>query len=190
MATQHIYSNAENVSIDPTGTVNILSHDGAVAGLQLAGTLITATAAEINRVCDVSAKIVNVTASTVILAAASHESKIVTLNRAAGIAVTLPASTGSGAVYRLYIGTTITSNTTTITAAGSDKIGGFQTIVKTGTTTANMYPITATSTILTLDGTTQGGTQGDIIELIDLATNFWLAKETLQGSGALASNFT
>lgn len=190
MATQHIYTNAENLSIDCTGTVNIANHDGVASGLQLAGTLLTVSAAELNRLGDVSARLVNVTASTLTLAAATHESKIVTLNRAAGIAVTLPAATGTGAKYTLILGTTITSNTTTITAAGSDKLHGFNTIVKVGTTTANTYPITATSTVLTLNGGTKGGYIGDVIELIDIATNLWHVKETLQGSGAIASNFT
>lgn len=190
MTTQHIYTNADNLSVDCVGTTNINSHDGVSAGLMLGGVLCTFTASEANRILDVSSRLVNVTASTLVLAAASHEGHIVTLNRAAGIAVTLPAATGTGAEYTLVIGTTITSNTTTITAAGSDKLIGFDTIVKSGTTTPNVYPITATSTILTLDGITQGGFKGDIIKLIDLAANLWLVTETLQGSGAITSNFT
>lgn len=191
MSTIHIYKQATNLSMDCTGTTNINSHDGISNGLMLNNTLVQATAQEINNMCDVSGYLVNVTASTYTLSQVVNAGKLITANRAAGIAFTLPAATGSGARYKIIIGTTITSNTTTIaTASGSDKICGFQTIVKSGTTTPNVYPITATSVTLTFDGSTKGGTKGDMIELIDFAANLWYANEILQGSGTITSNFS
>jgi len=190
MPTHEIYNNADQ--IDYMGNIfNISSHDGSTHGLQLGGVLVTLTGSELNNGGgDVSVRLVNQTASTMTPSQVTHDSRIITLNRAAGIAVTLPAATGSGMRLTFIIGTTITSNTTTFTAAGADTIGGFQTIVKTGTTTANVYPITITSTVLTLNGTTKGGIIGDKIEFLDLASAQWIATETLQGSGALESNFT
>ena len=74
-----------------------------------------------------NAEIVNVTSSTLAVTKALHNGRTITLNRAAGIAVTLPASLGDGSVYRFVIGTTITSNSTTIKVANtSDAYQGLQ----------------------------------------------------------------
>src|SRR4051812_5449806 len=70
-------------------------------------------------------KPISVTTSTLTLDRVIHRDTVVDLNRAAGIAVTLPAATGTGDRYYLHIGTAVTSNTTTITCAGSDKFGGY-----------------------------------------------------------------
>ena len=52
----------------------------------------------------------NVTTSTYTVLDSDN---LITLNRAAGIAVTLPAATGSGRKIKFVVGTSITSNTTT-----------------------------------------------------------------------------
>ena len=59
---------------------------------------------EINRAADVSTRIVNCAASTLALTVAEHDGKIVELDRAAGIAVTLPSlSAANGAIFKLRI---------------------------------------------------------------------------------------
>lgn len=113
---------------------------------------------------------VNITAAGAITAAvnANHTN---TVNSAAGIALTLPAATGTGATYTFFIGTTVTSSATTITASGSDKISG--NAYQTGATGAATAFYIASGTVITLNGTTKGGIKGDKITLIDVGTNLW-----------------
>src|SRR5688572_1074508 len=89
----------------------------------LGGTEVVATAAELNRAADLSTRVVDATAATLALTEASHEGKVVTLNRAAGIAVTLPAATGSGGKYKLVVGTTFTG-AATVKVVGDDIMKG------------------------------------------------------------------
>lgn len=131
-----------------------------------------ATADEINRATDLSTRVVNVTASTLALTLASHSDKIVTVNAAAGCAITLPAATGTGARFHLFIGTTITSNTTTITRAGSDTLFGMIYQLADGGSTLAAYECPG-STVITLDGTTKGGIKGDYFILEDVASAVW-----------------
>ena len=117
-----------------------------------------------------SSKLVNVTAATLTLSAASHAGKVVTINAAAGCAVTLPAATGTGDRYEVFIGTTVTSNTTTFTRAGSDTMFGMIYQLADGGSTLAAYELPG-STIITLDGSTKGGIKGDRFTIIDMATN-------------------
>lgn len=116
--------------------------------------------------------IVNVTASTLTVTAAAHANKTVTINAAAGCAVTLPAATGTGNRYRFFIGTTITSNTSTFTRAGSDTMFGMVYQLADGGSTLAAYECPG-STIITLNGTTTGGIKGDIVEFQDMASAVW-----------------
>ncbi len=118
------------------------------------------------------AGIVNVTASTVTLSPGEHAGQTVTLNRAAGVAVTLPAATGTGNRYKLFVGTTVTSNNITVTRAGSDTLFGMIYQLADGGATLVAYECPG-STVITLNGTTTGGIKGDTIELIDVASATW-----------------
>lgn len=149
---------------------------------------ILATSAEINRATDLSTRIVDCTASSLALTLADHDGKTVTLNRAAGIAVTLPAATGTGARFKLFIGTTITTtSTTTITRAGSDTIFGQIFQLADGGATLAAYELPG-STVITLgtSSNTTGGTKGDTIYLEDVAAATWhcLGYTTAAGSEA------
>lgn len=147
----------------------------------------TATASEVNRNCDKSTRIIDVTSATVTLSENTHESRYVTLNRAAGIAVTLPAATGSGSRYRFIITTTVTSNTTTITAAAGDFLGGTVLQTKTDNTFASYHMDGTSHTTLTFNGTTKGGIVGDYIELFDASTTMWHVKAMTKATGVVAS---
>jgi len=134
---------------------------------------------------------VDVTSATVTLDASTHSGKVVTLNRAAGIAVTLPAATGSGNIYRLYIGTAVTSNSTTIKVANSsDTMVGFvlSTLAAGGTTFGESAG--GTDDTITMNGSTTGGLVGSYIELVDWQTNVWQVTGWLAGSGTLASTLS
>lgn len=134
---------------------------------------------------------VNVTSSTVTLAAGTHSGRVTTLNRAAGIAVTLPAATGTGAVYELFVGTTVTSNTTTITCAGSDKMYGIAWVMSDNAADVLGYDAGSSgASILTMDGTTKGGYIGHRIVLKDLGTNIWGVQSHGKATGTEATPFS
>jgi len=160
-------------------------------GFLVNGEAINSTPAEINRATDVSTRIVNATAATLAVTEAAHEGRTVTLNRAAGIAVTLPAATGSGARYRFIVGTTVTSNTTTIKVANaSDTMVGFALQAADAGTTSNMYETTATDDTITFNGTTTGGTAGDVVELEDYVANRWSVSVRSAATGTEATPFS
>lgn len=158
--------------------------------LKLGGTAIDATATEINRACDVSARIVNCTASTLTITEATHDGKIVTLNRAAGIAVTLPAATGSGTRLRFVVGTTVTSNSTTIKVVGDDTMTGTALMLADGGDTVNGWETASNSDTITFDGSTTGGIKGDFVELIDIAADLWFVSVRGSATGTEATPFS
>lgn len=120
---------------------------------------------------------VNITAALT-LNPAANAGRINTVNSAAGIALVLPAATATGDEYKLFIGTTVTSIGTTITAAGSDKISG--NAYQTGATGAATAFYIAAGTTVTLNGTTKGGIKGDFIVFRDVGAALWSV--TVMGS--------
>lgn len=170
-----------------------LTVDGAstlTGAVSIGGTALAATAAEINRVADASTRVVNVTAATLAVTEAAHDSKVVTLNRAAGIAVTLPAATGSGGKYHFIIGTTTTSNSTTIKVTGNDTMTGTALMAQDAADTAVMFETAADSDTITFNGTTTGGIKGDSVELIDMAADLWFVRVVGSASGTEATPFS
>jgi len=139
---------------------------------------------------DIGTRIVNATAATLTVTAASHEGKTITLNRAAGIAVTLPAATGSGDKYRFIIGTTVTSNTTTVKVVGNDIMTGVALQAADGGSTINAWETAADSDTITFDGSTTGGIKGDIVELEDIAADTWSVKLVGAATGTEATPFS
>lgn len=203
MAISKLYNG--EITVDPVNhVVAIANHNGSTRGLKLGSTVVTATAAELNTlassavsnadlvklhaVTKTAAQLndtaVNVTGAGAITTASAHV--LTTINSAAGIALTLPAATGTGNVYRFIIGTSITSLTTTITAAGSDKFYGTILQSKAATAVAN-YNATGSSSIITMDGSTRGGLVGDEIVLVDVGSAKWALKAVIQGTGVIAT---
>lgn len=136
-------------------------------------------------------KIANVTASTLTVTRDSHDGKIVTLNRAAGIAVTLPAASGSGASYRFFIGTAVTSNSTTIKVANSsDTMRGNAIVGQDAGDTVVLFEAGATADTITFNGTTTGGLVGDWVELDDVATNLYFVRVIAAATGTEATPFS
>lgn len=118
--------------------------------------------------------IVSATAATLAVTSAAHAGRTVLLDRAAGQAVTLPAATGTGNVYKFFVLTTITSNTTTIKVAdATDVMAGMAIIGNDGGDTASIFETAADSDTITFDGDTTGGIKGAVVELQDVATNLW-----------------
>lgn len=134
--------------------------------------------------------VVAATASTLTVTAAGHAGRTVVLDRAAGIAVTLPAATGTGYVYRFINKTTVTSNTTTIKVVGDDTMTGGAIVLQDGGDTMVGFETAADSDTITWNGTTTGGVKGDIVELIDIAADLWSVSVRQSATGTEATPFS
>lgn len=163
---------------------------GRAIGLAHNGDLIL-NASGYQLVIPVPARSISATASTLAVDSTTHAGRIVLLSRAAGIAVTLPAASGTLDFYRFLVTTTISSNSTTIKAANASDtfIGWLSTADTTG---GNGWQEAAggTDDTLTMNGTTTGGIVGSYIEATDIAANLWLIRANLVGSGTLAASFS
>lgn len=143
-----------------------------------------------DRIWPRSTRVVNITAALT-LVEARHEGRTLTVNNAAGFAITLPASTGQGAKYRFFIGTTITSVGTTIKVANaSDTMVGFALLAQDSADTAVLFGAAGTDDTITLNGTTTGGTKGDYIELEDVTLNLWRVNVIATATGTEATPFS
>ena len=152
-------------------------------------TEITATGAEINRACDASTRIVPVTANLA-LTEALHDGKVMVLNKADGLAITLPAATGSGARFKLVVLTTFTG-ACTIKVVGDDIMKGTAILFADGGDTAVAFATAAaTDTITFAAGSTTGGIAGAHVELIDIAANTWFVEVVSDAAGSEATPFS
>lgn len=153
---------------------------------------VTATASEINRAADTSARLVSVTATPLSITEALHDKKLVVLNKADGVVVTLPAATGTGAVYEFIVGTSASGGSYVIKVADATDImdGMVRTADDTATPVPGVWVTAADSDTITLNGSTQGGLIGDTIRLVDIATNQWVVHGTLKQSGTEATPFS
>jgi hypothetical protein len=152
----------------------------------------TATGAELTRAADLTGRIVNITGTQATITETAHEGRIVTLDRATGIAVTLPAATGTGGVYTFVVKTANSStNTYTLVRAGSDTIAGHALGDDGDGEPANGWT-TASATTITLGGTTSasGGSAGDKVVLIDIATGVWQCSAFLTQGGSEVTPFS
>lgn len=135
---------------------------------------------------------VNVTAATFEVTSA-HVNKIITLNRAAGIAITLPAATGTGDRYSFYVGTTFTGNCT-IDTVGSDVMQGMA-IFNADSTGDVTYTFPTTSstdtlTMYTAASNTTGGIVGAMVELRDVAAGVYSVLYFSEAGGTEVTPFS
>ena len=161
-----------------------------VAAAQING--LTATIAEINNECDVSAKAVNAGA-TLTIVEATHAGKLIKLDTAAGSVITLPVPTGSGAVYTFTVKTLATSNSHIIKVADVNGVfrGIIQTIdTDTGDAVAS-WGTSSTSDTITLNRTTTGSVYvGETITITDVASNVWAVSGFVAVTGTPATPFS
>lgn len=125
------------------------------------------------------------------VSAAVHDQKIIVL--AAAAAITLPAFTGSGAVYTFICGATATA--VTITATGAYLFGKLWMNTDAAFQAGTLFTVgaavsTAGSTTITLDGSTKGGNIGDMIQIVDIASNKGAVRGDLNASGTEATPFS
>lgn len=99
----------------------------------------------------------------------------------------LPAATGKGGKYSIYIGVTATGNKI-VKANGTDLIQGAAVLASTGT--SGSFSSAANTNTITLNGTTTGGVKGSLIELTDVAAGEWSVKVHGCGTGVAATCFS
>lgn len=136
-------------------------------------------------------KVVNIAAAITVNEAAHGMGRMLTVNSAAGIAITLPASTGQGAKFRFFIGTTITSVGTTIKVANAtDVMAGVALLAADAGDTLVAFETAASSDTITMDGSTKGGIKGDYIELEDVTAGLWSVRMVASATSSEASPFS
>lgn len=128
----------------------------------------------------------SVTAATLTVDS-TYNGQVIPLNRAGGMTVTLPAATGSQAVYTFVVGTTFTSNGIIKVANATDVMNG---IASVGGGTASVFGTLPASDTLTMNGSTTGGLAGSYVELKDVAAGDWIVTAYLVGSGTPATPFS
>ena len=134
---------------------------------------------------------VSITGATLTCTKEVHAGRTTVISAVAGCAVTLPAATGTGSVYRFVIGSTITSNSTTIKVANAtDVMTGRAFVISDGAAAVLGYATTSTSDTITLNGTTLGGLAGDHIEIIDAITGTFAVRVFTAATGTEATPFS
>jgi len=134
---------------------------------------------------------VSATGATLTCTKDAHAGRTIVISAVAGCAVTLPAATGTGSVYRFIIGSTITSNSTTIKVANStDVMSGRAFVISDGAAAVLGYATGATSDTITLNGTTLGGLIGDHIEIIDAIAGTFAVRVFTAATGTEATPFS
>jgi hypothetical protein len=99
----------------------------------------------------------------------------------------LPAATGKGGLYRIFIGITATGNKI-VKAAGTDLIQGQASIASAGT--SGTFASASNTNTITLNGSTTGGLIGTMVELWDVAPGVWATQVNAVGSGVAATCFS
>ena len=134
---------------------------------------------------------VSITGATLTCTKEVHAGRTTVISAVAGCAVTLPAATGTGSVYRFVIGSTITSNSTTIKVANAiDVMSGRAFVISDNTAAVLGFATGATSDTITLNGTTLGGIIGDHIEIIDAITGTFAVRVFTAATGTEATPFS
>ena len=134
---------------------------------------------------------ISATGATLTCTADTHAGRTIVISAVAGCAVTLPAATGTGSVYRFVIGATITSNSTTIKVANTtDVMSGRAFVISDGAAAVLGYATGATSDTITLNGTTLGGLIGDHIEIIDAIAGTFAVRVLTAATGTEATPFS
>jgi len=134
---------------------------------------------------------VNVTGATLTITSDGQAGRTVVINAAAGCAITLPNATGTGSVYRFVIGTTITSNSTTIKVNNAtDVMTGRAFVISDNSAAVLGYATASTDDTITLNGTTLGGYAGDFIEVIDAIAGSYAVRVFTKATGTEATPFS
>ena len=115
----------------------------------------------------------------------------IVVNAAAGLTLTLPASSGSGDDFEIVIGTSVTSNSVIVRVAnGTDVMRGVAMNAADAGDTIVAFETAAASDTITMNGTTTGGLVGDRILLKDIAAGFWQVQVIGAATGTEVTPFS
>lgn len=171
------------------GTGKVLD---VVGTFKIGGTTVSATAAELNRAADASSRIVDVTSATLAVTEADHDGKTIVLDRAAGIAVTLPVPV-AGMKFRFIVKTTFTGAASIKSAAGTHVMIGHALMGNDSDNTTVLFQALAASTYDTIDlfGTANstGGIAGQVITIEALSSTRWFVQIVGDAAGTEATPF-
>jgi hypothetical protein len=128
------------------------------------------------------------TAAALTLDREVHSHTIVKQDLAATWTITLPAATGSGSKFTIYVGTTVTANAIIAVANSADVMFG---AVGLATDVAGVtVNTTATDDTITMNGSTTGGVKGSHVTLVDVAANQWMVSGMIISTGTEATPFS
>ena len=129
---------------------------------------------------------------TITLTEADHSGRTIAMDTAAGTVVTLPASTGGGAIYRFLITVTATSNSHVIQVANAtDEMRGFIFADASEATAPNTWWAADNDDTLTFNRTTTGlAAQGEYVEVVDAVLNHYYVRGWTQSNGIEATPFS
>lgn len=130
--------------------------------------------------------------ATLTLTQATHAGKLIKLDTASGSVVTLPASTGSGARYRMLVTVLATSNSHKVQVANAtDVFRGIISSMDDTSDNAVAFAAASTSDTITLNRTTTGSVSlGEYIEIEDYAAGFFRVSGFISNSGTPATPFS
>jgi hypothetical protein len=126
------------------------------------------------------------------LTAAAHAGKMIALDTAAGSVVTLPTSTGSGAVYKFLVTVTATSNSHVIKVGNAtDEFRGYVVQDSDTATAPNIWWAADNDDTITLNRSTTGlAAQGEYFEIVDAVAGHFFVRGYSQASGTEATPFS
>ena len=131
---------------------------------------------------------VTITAATS-LKRAVNAGTVTVLDSATGRIITLPASTGKGDVYTVYVKTTVSSGSHVVQVANSTDVINGGVAISTDIAGVTMLA-SATSDTITMNGSTTGGLAGSWVRLTDVVAGFWYLEGFLVSTGAEATPFS
>lgn len=135
-----------------------------------------------------NAGVITITAATT-LADDAYAGVTINLNSTTGRIITLPAATGTGFSYKIFVGATVSSGSHVIRVASSSDV--MQGAIAIATDIAGVTcPTAVDSDTLTMNGSTTGGVRGSLVELQDIATGIWMVRGSLVSTGAEATPFS
>jgi hypothetical protein len=118
-----------------------------------------------------------------------HAGAAVNLSAAAGLTITLPASSGKGDRYKLFVATTVTSNNYVIQVANATDIMAGA-IGLTTDIAGSVLPTAATTDTITMNGSTTGGIKGTFLEFEDVSSGIWKLSGSVICTGTEATPFS
>ncbi len=176
---------AADVPVDFTGLTSTIAELNKLTG-------VTATPAELNAAAVDLGRAIISTATTVAITVATHAGRVLLAQGTANstYTYTLPAATGTGAVFVIHkagMTTTVTQGTHIITVTGTDAMRGVIAGLHNTSTAGGVSWVTTNGTSITLNFTTKGGIYGDRFEFVDAATGVYTLNGVTVGSGTLAT---